>query len=63
MQLAQLVNPVNSAVILISPQATLVAGQYRLLVRGLSGGGALADMRGQPLGRDYVFEFGLEASQ
>ncbi len=39
-----------------------MTGQYRLLVRGLSGGGVLADMNGQPLGRDYVFEFGLEAS-
>lgn len=53
-------NPANSAVILISPQAALATGQYRLLVRGRNGGGVLADMNGQPLGDDYVFEFGLE---
>lgn len=53
-------NPANAAVILISPQPALVAGQYRLLVRGRSGGGVLADMNGHPLGDDYVFEFGLE---
>ncbi len=56
-------NPVNSQVILVNPRNALASGQYRLLIRGLSGGGALADMNGQPLGRDYVFEFGLEASQ
>lgn len=56
-------NSANSAVILIAPQAALAAGQYRLLVQGSSGGVALADMSGQPLGRDYVFEFGLEASR
>jgi hypothetical protein len=56
-------NPVNSAVVLITPQTALTAGQYRLLLRGLSGGVALADMSGQPLGRDYVFEFGLETSR
>ena len=56
-------NPANSAVILISPRAALAAGQYRLLARGLRGGGVLADLNGQPLGRDYVFEFELEASQ
>lgn len=54
-------NPANSAVILISPQSALETGQYRLLVRGRSGGGVLADMNGQPLGDDYVFEFVLEA--
>ncbi|RPH54030.1 MAG: hypothetical protein EHM84_02670 [Lysobacterales bacterium] len=56
-------NPANSAVILISPRAALAAGQYRLLARGLHGGGVLAGLNGQPLGRDYVFEFELEASQ
>jgi hypothetical protein len=58
-----ILNSANSAVILISPRAALAAGQYRLLVRGLSGGSVLADMNGQPLGRDYVFEFELETSQ
>lgn len=54
-------NPANSSVVLISPQSALTTGRYRLLVRGRSGGGVLADMNGQPLGDDYVFEFGLEA--
>lgn len=56
-------NPVNPAVVLIAPQTALAAGEYRLVLRGLSGGLALADMNGQLLGRDYVFEFGLETSR
>lgn len=56
-------NPVNSAVVLVKPQTTLPPGKYRLLVRGLSGPVALADISGQPLGRDYEFEFAVEALQ
>ena len=56
-------NPVNDAVILISARSALPAGEYRLLVRGLSGGVALADIAGKPLGRDYEFEFALETSR
>lgn len=54
-------NPANAFVILIRPQLALETGHYRLLLRGRSGGGVLADTSGQPLGDDYVFEFGLEA--
>jgi hypothetical protein len=56
-------NPVNSAVVLVTPQSPLAPGDYRLLVRGLSGPVALADIGGQPLGRDYEFEFAVEALQ
>jgi hypothetical protein len=58
-----ILNPVNSAVILVTPQSSLPPGDYRLLVRGSSGPVALADISGQPLGRDYEFEFALEALQ
>lgn len=56
-------NPVNSAVILVTPSTALPPGEYRLLVRGSSGPVALADIGGQPLGRDYEFEFAVEALQ
>jgi hypothetical protein len=56
-----LLNPVNAAVVLVTPQSPLPPGDYRLLVRGSSGPVALADISGQPLGRDYEFEFAVEA--
>lgn len=58
-----MLNPVNSAVVLVTPQTPLPPGEYRLLVRGLSGHVALADIGGQPLGQDYEFEFAVEALQ
>lgn len=56
-------NPVNAAVVFVTPQTPLPPGEYRLLVRGSSGPVALADISGQPLGRDYEFEFAVEALQ
>jgi methionine-rich copper-binding protein CopC len=54
--------PGNPAVLMITPNARLTAGAYRVTVRG-TGGGALADMNAVALGTDSTFEFTVEPAQ
>jgi methionine-rich copper-binding protein CopC len=54
--------PGNSAVLMITPNARLTAGVYRVTVRG-TGGGALANMNAVALGTDTAFEFTVEPAQ
>ena len=54
--------PSNPAVLMITPNARLTAGAYRVTVRG-TGGGALADMNAVALGTDSTFEFTVEPAQ
>jgi methionine-rich copper-binding protein CopC len=54
--------PGNPAVLMITPNARLTAGAYRVTVRG-TGGGALADMNAVALGTDTAFEFTVEPAQ
>jgi Bacterial Ig-like domain len=51
----------NPHAIVITPVAPLLPGTYRVTVRG-TGGGALADLNAQGLGRDYSFTFNVDAS-
>jgi methionine-rich copper-binding protein CopC len=51
----------NPRVVLITPSTALIAGTYRLTVRG-TGGGALADLNAQTLPADYSAEFRVDAS-
>jgi len=51
----------NSAVLIITPNAALGAGSYRITLRG-SGGGALADLSATTLGVDVTFEFTVESA-
>lgn len=46
----------NPSSLVIRPTHALEPGMYRVTVRG-TGGGAVADMNGQPLGQDFSFEF------
>jgi hypothetical protein len=52
----------NPAVLLITPQAALQAGVYRLTVRG-TGGGAMADLGARTLGADRSFVFTVEPAR
>ena len=52
----------NPAVLLITPHAALVAGSYRITLRG-TGGGALANMNAATLGADASIEFTVEPAQ
>jgi methionine-rich copper-binding protein CopC len=54
--------PGNPAVLMITPNARLTAGVYRVTVRG-TGGGALANMNAVALGTDTAFEFTVEPAQ
>jgi hypothetical protein len=49
----------NPSVLLITPNAPLAPGTYRVTVRG-SGGGAVANLRATTLGSDQSFEFTVE---
>ncbi len=51
----------NPTVVLLTPARVLPPGSYRLTVRG-SGGGALADVNAQALGRDYRSEFTVDGA-
>ena len=51
----------NPNAIVITPVAPLLPGTYRVTVRG-SGGGALADLNAQALGRDYSFTFTVDVT-
>ncbi len=51
----------NSAVLVITPDAVLAPGIYRVTLRG-SGGGGLANMSAAALGADSTFEFTVEAA-
>ncbi len=46
----------NPSSLVIRPTHALEPGMYRVTVRG-TGGGAVADMNGRPLGQDFSFEF------
>ena len=54
--------PGNPAVLMITPNARLTAGAYRVTVRG-TGGGALANMNAATLGANISFEFTVEPAQ
>jgi hypothetical protein len=49
-------------VLLITPNAALVPGIYRVTLRG-AGGAALADLNARTLGSDISFEFNVEPAQ
>jgi len=51
----------NARVLVLRPRAPLQAGRYRLTLRG-SGGGAVADLGGQPLSSDVTAEFTVGGS-
>jgi hypothetical protein len=52
----------NPAVLLITPNAPLAPGTYRVTVRG-TGGGAVANLNATTLGSDQSFEFTVEPAQ
>jgi hypothetical protein len=52
----------NPSVLLITPNAPLAPGTYRVTVRG-SGGGALANLNATTLGSDLSFEFTVEPAR
>jgi len=52
----------NNSVLLITPNAPLAAGTYRVTVRG-SGGGAIANLNATTLGSDQSFEFTVEPTR
>jgi Bacterial Ig-like domain len=52
----------NPSVLLITPNAPLAPGTYRVMVRG-SGGGALANLNATTLGADQSFEFTVEPAR
>jgi Bacterial Ig-like domain len=52
----------NPSVLLITPNAPLAPGTYRVTVRG-SGGGAVANLRATTLGSDQSFEFTVEPAR
>jgi hypothetical protein len=52
----------NPSVLLITPNAPLAPGTYRVTVRG-SGGGALANLNATTLGSDQSFEFTVEPAR
>lgn len=52
----------NPSVLLLTPNAVLAPGTYRVSLRG-SGGGALADVRANTLGLDTSFTFSVEATR
>jgi hypothetical protein len=52
----------NPSVLLITPNAPLAPGTYRVTVRG-SGGGAVANLNATTLGSDQSFEFTLEPAR
>jgi hypothetical protein len=52
----------NPSVLLITPNAPLAPGTYRVTVRG-SGGGALANLNATTLGADQSFEFTVEPAR
>jgi mono/diheme cytochrome c family protein len=51
----------NSSTAIITPVAPLLAGTYRVTVRG-SGGGVIADLNAQALAGDYSFTFTVDGS-
>jgi hypothetical protein len=51
----------NPAAVLLTPASPLAPGSYRVRVRG-TGAAALADVSGQMLGTDEVFEFTVDDS-
>jgi hypothetical protein len=51
----------NGSTLLVTPDVPLVAGDYRLRLRG-SGPAALADVNARGLGADYSFSFTVEAA-
>jgi Bacterial Ig-like domain len=52
----------NPSVLLITPNAPLAPGTYRVTVRG-SGGGAVANLNATTLGSDQSFEFTVEPAR
>ena len=52
----------NPSSVVIQPTNALPPGMYRVTVRG-TGGGAVADISGQPLGTDFSFEFTVSPAQ
>jgi hypothetical protein len=52
----------NPSVLLITPNAPLAPGTYRVTVRG-SGGGAVANLSATTLGSDQSFEFTVEPAR
>ncbi len=52
----------NPSVLLITPNAPLASGTYRVTLRG-SGGGAIANLNATPLGSDQSFEFTVEPTR
>jgi hypothetical protein len=52
----------NPSVLLITPNAPLAPGTYRVTVRG-TGGGAVANLNATTLGSDQSFEFTVEPAQ
>jgi hypothetical protein len=52
----------NPSVLLITPNAPLTPGTYRVTVRG-SGGGAVANLHATTLGSDQSFEFTVEPAR
>ncbi len=52
----------NPSSVVIKPTNALPPGMYRVTVRG-TGGGAVADISGQPLGADFSFEFTVSPAQ
>jgi hypothetical protein len=52
----------NPVVLLITPNAPLAPGTYRVTVRG-TGGGAVANLNATTLGSDQSFEFTVEPAQ
>jgi hypothetical protein len=52
----------NPSVLLITPNAPLAPGTYRVTIRG-SGGGAVANLNATTLGSDQSFEFTVEPAR
>jgi hypothetical protein len=52
----------NPSVLLITPNAPLASGTYRVTLRG-SGGGSIANLNATPLGSDQSFEFTVEPAR